>query len=71
MDQALQCGEDLLGGLRVERRRRLVEDEDGGVRGEGGADRGALALPTGQRGQRPVAYVGQPEQVETPSDSMP
>ena len=57
-------GEHLLGRGRVERRGRLVEDEHPRVRREDRADGRALLLPAGQRRQRAVADVGEPEQVE-------
>ena len=55
---------------RVERRRGLVEHEDLRVRGEHRADRDPLLLAAGELGQRAVAQVGQPEQVERLLDAL-
>ena len=54
----------------IERRRRLVEDEHAGVRGERGADRGALELAARELAQRAVPQVGEPEQVERLLDAL-
>ena len=69
--EPLQRGEDLLGGRRVEGGRRLVEQEDLRVHGEDRADGHALPLAAGERAQRPVPQVGQPEQVEGLLDALP
>jgi hypothetical protein len=69
--QPVQRGEHLLGRARVQRRGGLVEHEHGGVRGERRADRHALLLPAGQRGQRAVAQLGEAEQVECLLDAAP
>ena len=62
--EALQCGQHLLGGARVQGGGRLVEDQDPRVAGERRADGHALALAARQRRQGPVAQVGQAEQVQ-------
>ena len=68
--QPLERGEDLLGGERVERRGGLVEHEDPRVRGQHRADGDPLLLAAGEAGQRPVAQVGQAEQVEGLLDAL-
>ncbi len=62
--QPLEDGQHLLGRARVERRGRLVQDQDARVHGEHRADRDALLLPAGEGAQRAVAQVGEAEQVE-------
>ena len=62
--------EHLLGARRVERRRRLVEHQHLGVRGEHCADRRSLQLPGRQLVQRAVPEVRQPEQVERLLDAL-
>ncbi len=57
-------GEHLLGGRRVERGGRFVEDQHPGVRGQHRADGDALLLAAGQLVQRAVAQFGETEQVE-------
>ncbi len=64
MDQPLEHGEDLLGRGRIEGRRRLVQDQHLGVRGEYRADRHPLHLAAGERGEGPLAQVGQTQQVQ-------
>ncbi len=64
VDEALEDGEYLLRCGRVEGRGRFVEDQDLGVRGEDRADRDALLLAAGERGDGAVAEVGEAEQVE-------
>ena len=46
--------EHLLGVAEVERGRRLVEQQHPRLLGERPGEDGALLLPAGQRGQRPV-----------------
>ena len=57
-------GEHLLGAGGVERRGRLVEQDDAGVRREHRADGDPLLLAAGQLAQRHVAQLGDAEQVE-------
>ena len=64
MHQPLEHGEDLLGRGRVQRGGRLVEDQDLGVRGEHRADRDPLPLAAGERGDGPVAQLGEAQQVQ-------
>ena len=64
VDQPGQRGEHLLGRGRVERGRRLVEDEQPRVHGEHRADRDPLLLAAGEGAQVAVAQVGDAEQVE-------
>jgi hypothetical protein len=50
--------EHLADHLRVERRRRLVEEHDLGLHGQGAGDRHALLLPAGQLGRVLVRLLG-------------
>ena len=57
-------GQHVLGGSRVERRRRLVEDEHARRCGERGTDGDALLLTAGQGAERAPAQRCDPQQVE-------
>ena len=70
VDEPGDCGQDLLGGRRVESRGRLVEHEDPGVCREDGPDGHALLLAARELEQRLVAQLGQPEQVERLLDPL-
>lgn len=62
--QPLEDGQHLFGGCRVQCGRRFVEHQHLGVRGEHGADRDPLLLTAGERRDRPVAQLGEAQQVE-------
>lgn len=64
VDQPLEDREDLLGRRRVQRGRRLVQHQHLRVRGQHRADRHPLLLAAGQRRDRPVAELVQPQQVQ-------
>ena len=64
VDQPGDRGQHLLGRRRVEGRGRLVEDQDAGVGGQHRADGDPLLLAAGELVQRPVAQLGDAEQVE-------
>ena len=62
--QALQGRDHVLGTLRVELARRLVQDQDPRAGREGRRDRHALLLAAGQRADAPRAQRLDVEQVE-------
>ncbi len=63
-DQSGEGGQNVLGRLGIERRGGLVQHEHPRLGGQHGADGHPLALARGQGGDRPIAQVGQPEQIE-------
>ncbi len=69
--QALQHGEHLLGGGRVQGGGRFVQDQHLGVGGEHRADGDTLLLPAGERGDGAVAQVGEAEEVQGLLDTAP
>ena len=64
VDEPRQRVEHVLGGRRIECRRRLVEDEYPGRRRQHRPDGHALLLTSGQGGQRTVSHLVQAQQVE-------
>ncbi len=69
--QPLEDGQHLLGGGRVQRGGRLVEDQHLRVRGEDGADRHPLPLAAGERRDRTVPQPGEAQQIEGLLDAPP
>ena len=56
--------------LHVEEARRLVEEEDAGLLGEGEGDPGALALAPGEAAERPGGDVVDVGRFERPGDGL-
>ena len=56
--------QDLLRGLRIERRRRLVAEQHAGMAGERARNADALLLAAGNLGWVAIALLGEPDQFE-------
>ncbi len=69
VDEALHGREHVLGGGRVECRRRFVEHEHARMRSEHRADRDSLRLASGQRRHSSSAQVDEAEQIERVLDA--
>ena len=61
---AQQPGQDALAQLHVDRRERLVEQQQAGIGGERARQRDALALPARKRGGIPVEHVPDVQRVD-------
>ena len=69
-EQVLQVGAHARARVRVERRQRLVEQQDAGVAGERAGERGALALAARDLPGLRVGEVGDPEALEQRVDAL-